>query len=268
MIDAGKRNVLGVLVNVIDYEAATEAVLRAARDRRPLALTALAVHGVMTGAQDRAHEARLNAFDLVTPDGQPVRWALNLLHGAGLTERVYGPTLTLRVLERCAAEGLPVYLYGSTEDTLDRLAVALSASMPALKIAGAEPSRFRASAPGDDVELAERIKASGARLVLVGLGCPRQEIFVYAMRPLLDLPLMAVGAAFDYHAGQLRRPPEWMQRRGLEWLWRLGLEPRRLWRRYLLLNPAYLARLTAQKTRLWRATPAAPATTPPATFPL
>jgi N-acetylglucosaminyldiphosphoundecaprenol N-acetyl-beta-D-mannosaminyltransferase len=266
MMDQGKRNVLGVLVDVIDYEAATERVLAAAREQRPLALTALAVHGVMTGVQDPAHNARLNAFDVVTPDGQPVRWALNLLHGAGLADRVYGPSLTLEVLRGCAAEGLPVYLYGSTPQTLERLVPALTDLFPALKIAGVEPSKFRDVRPGEDVDIAARIKASGARVVLVGLGCPRQEIFAYAMRPLLDMPLLAVGAAFDYHAGLLRKPPVWMQKHGLEWLWRLGLEPGRLWRRYLLLNPVYTARLLAQKLRLWPATPPVPATQRPATF--
>jgi N-acetylglucosaminyldiphosphoundecaprenol N-acetyl-beta-D-mannosaminyltransferase len=266
VIDQGKRNVLGVLVDAIDYEAATDRVIAAAHERRPLALTALAVHGVMTGVQDPAHEARLNSFDIVTPDGQPVRWALNLLHGAGLTDRVYGPQLTLRVLARCATEGLPVYLYGSTDDTLGRLTVALREQFPGLKLAGVEASKFRAAEPGEPAEIAERVSASGAQLLLVGLGCPRQEIFTHAMRPLLNMPIMAVGAAFDYHAGQLRNPPAWMQARGLEWLWRLGLEPRRLWRRYLILNPAYLARLTAQKTRLWRAKPATPTTTPTNTF--
>lgn len=268
MLDAGKRNVLGVLVDVVDYEAATERVLTAARQRTPMAVTALAVHGVMTGVADPAHNARLNAFDLVTPDGQPVRWALNLLHRAGLADRVYGPTLTLRVVERCAAEGLPVYLYGSTEATLDRLVAALTERFPALKVAGAEPSKFRTAREGELAQIAARIRDSGARVLLVGLGCPRQEIFTYAIRPLLDGPALAVGAAFDYHAGQLRRPPAWMQRRGLEWLWRLGLEPRRLWRRYLLLNPAYLARLGAQRTGLWRATPPAPAAEPPAVVPV
>jgi exopolysaccharide biosynthesis WecB/TagA/CpsF family protein len=268
MISQGKRNVLGVLVDVVDYDAATAAVLAAAREHRPLALTALAVHGVMTGVQDPHHGARLNDFDLVTPDGQPVRWALNLLHGAGLADRVYGPTLTLRVLAGCADEGLPVYLYGSTEDVLHRLVPRLQAMFPALKVAGAEPSKFRTARPGEDAEIAARIRDSGARLTLVGLGCPRQEIFTYAMRPLLEMPLMAVGAAFDYHAGSLRKPPAWMQRYALEWLWRLGQDPGRLWRRYLLLNPAYLARLGAQKSRLWKAVPAAPAAQPPATFPV
>ena len=266
VIDDGKRNVVGVLVNVIDYEAATEQVVSAARERRSFALTALAVHGVMTGVTDRAHAGRLNSLDLVTPDGQPVRWALNLLHGAGLVDRVYGPTLTLTVLVRCAEEALPVYLYGSTDATLERLIAALGSAIPNLKIAGAEPSKFRDARLGEDAQIAERIAQSGARLVLVGLGCPRQEVFVYAMRPLLDMPLMAVGAAFDYHAGQLRPPPRWMQRYGLEWAWRLGLEPRRLWRRYLLLNPAYLARLAAQKSGLWRPRPAPPTHLKPANW--
>src|SRR2546429_3845517 len=139
---------------------------------------------------------------------------------------------------------------------------------PALKIAGREPSKFRAARPGELDEIAERVKASGARILLVGLGCPRQEVFAHAVRPVLAMPVLAVGAAFDYHAGQLRRPPEWMQRRGLEWLWRLGLEPGRLWRRYLLLNPAYLARLGAQKAHLWKAVPSAPATAAPAQVPV
>jgi exopolysaccharide biosynthesis WecB/TagA/CpsF family protein len=261
-----KGNVLGVLVDATTYDEAAAAVLDAARDSRPFALTALAVHGVMTGVQDPAHEARLNSFDLVTPDGQPVRWALNSLHGAGLTDRVYGPTLTLRVLAGAADAGLPVYLYGSTDATLDRLVPKLQEMFPALKIAGREPSKFRTAQPGEDERIADRIKSSGARLVLVGLGCPRQEVFAFAMRPLLPMPLLAVGAAFDYHAGQLRRPPSWMQGAGLEWLWRLGLEPGRLWKRYLLLNPNYLARLAAQKLGLWKATPAPPATERPATF--
>jgi N-acetylglucosaminyldiphosphoundecaprenol N-acetyl-beta-D-mannosaminyltransferase len=250
MIDRGKESVLGVLVDVVDYDAAVARVMTAAHERRPLALTALAVHGVMTGVLDPAHNARLNAFDVVTPDGQPVRWGLNLLYGARLADRVYGPTLTLRVLARCAEEGLPVYLYGSTEETLARLVPRLETMHPALKIAGVEPSKFRASRPGEGQEIADRIRSSGARVVLVGLGCPRQEVFAYAMRPRLDMPLLAVGAAFDYHAGLLRRPPAWMQKRGLEWLWRLGLEPRRLWRRYVLLNPAYASRLAAQKAGL------------------
>jgi len=259
MIDRGKRSVLGVLVDAVDYEAATERIVEAAQQRKGMAITALAVHGVMTGVEDAEHNSRLNSFDLVTPDGQPVRWALNWLHGAGLSDRVYGPELTIRVLARCAEDGLPVYLYGSTRETLDQLVPALEARLPGLRVVGAEPSGFRLAEPEDPERIAHRIRNSGARVVLVGLGCPRQEQFTHAMRPHFDGPLLAVGAAFDYHAGGLRIPPAWMQRRGLEWLWRLGLEPRRLWRRYLLLNPAYAARLIAQRLG-WRHQRPAPST--------
>jgi N-acetylglucosaminyldiphosphoundecaprenol N-acetyl-beta-D-mannosaminyltransferase len=258
--------VLGVLVDATDYATATVQIIEAAREHRPFAVTALAVHGVMTGVEDKAHNARLNSFDLVTPDGQPVRWALNLLHGAGLTDRVYGPLLTLKVVEQAAAEGLPLCRDASTTETLDRLVPALQEMFPALKIAGVEASKFRAALPGEEHEIAERIKSSGARVALVGLGCPRQEVFTYVMRPLLDMPLLAVGAAFDYHAGLLKNPPAWMQKYALEWLWRLGLEPKRLWKRYILLNPAYLSRLAAQKLGLWKATPPAPTSKPVDSF--
>jgi exopolysaccharide biosynthesis WecB/TagA/CpsF family protein len=263
-----KRNVLGVLVDVTRYDEAVDTVLAAARNSRPFAVTALAVHGVMTGVLDREHGARLNSFDLVTPDGQPVRWALNLLHDTALTDPVCGPTLTLHVLRAAADEGIPVYLYGSTDQTLDRLMLNLQNTLPALKIAGHEASKFRTAGPGEDAEIAARITESGARIVLVGLGCPRQEAFVHAMRPLLRMPLLAVGAAFDFHAGNLRRPPLWMRRHGLEWLWRLGLEPRRLWRRYLLLNPHYLLLLATQWAKLRPATPPPPAMDRPAAFPV
>jgi N-acetylglucosaminyldiphosphoundecaprenol N-acetyl-beta-D-mannosaminyltransferase len=265
-VDTGKHNVLGVLVDAVDYDAATAKVVTAARDRRPLALTALAVHGVMTGVADPIHNARLNAFDLVVPDGQPVRWALNLLHATKLRDWVSGPELVSRVLERMAADGLPVYLYGSKPEILVALSESLTRRFPGLRIAGAEPSKFRAALPGEAEAIAARIAASQARLVLVGLGCPRQETFVHALRPLLDLPLIAVGAAFDYHAGRLRRPPPFMCRYGLAWLWRLTLEPGRLWRRYLILNPQYLIGIAAQKARLWNPDVPAPTYLRPAVF--
>lgn len=268
MIDRGKHNVLGVMVDAVDYEFAVDRVVSAAEEGQPLALTALAVHGVMTGVDDPEHEARLNSFDLVVPDGQPVRWALNVLYGTHLTDRVYGPDLTGYVLAELARRRLPVYLYGSTPETLAVLRECLPAESPGLIIAGSSPSAFRGSHPGEVAEIADRIRSTGARCVLIGLGCPRQEVLAHALREHLDLPLLAVGAAFDYHAGQLRRPPEWMQDRGLEWLWRLGLEPRRLWRRYLVLNPRYAARLVAQRAGWWRPRPQPPQRRPSMEIPV
>lgn len=250
MCNAGKRSILGVLVDAIDIDAAEEVVIRAARDKRPLSVSALAVHGLMTGVFDHEQKFRLNQFDLLVPDGQPVRWALNWLHRVGLSQRVYGPRLTLRLCKRAAAEGLPVYFYGSTEDVLRSLASNLSSQFPGLMIAGAERSKFRQLSAVEKQEVAQRIASSGAAMVFIGLGCPRQEVFVYEFAGLLDMPVLAVGAAFPFIAGAVPQAPEWMQNAGLEWLFRLCAEPRRLWRRYLFINPTYLFLIAVQRLGL------------------
>jgi N-acetylglucosaminyldiphosphoundecaprenol N-acetyl-beta-D-mannosaminyltransferase len=240
MLNAGKRNVLGVLMNIADYEGAVDIIARAARERKGAAISALAVHGLMTGVFDGEQKFRLNHFDLLVPDGQPVRWVLNWLYRAGLPDRVYGPSLTLKVCARAATEGLPVYFYGSTGEVLASLRQNLEAQFPGLIIAGMEPSRFRRLRPEEKIELAARIRTSGAAIAFVGLGCPRQEAFTYEFRDHLQMPILAVGAAFPFLAGIVPQAPRWMQDAGLEWLFRLLSEPRRLWRRYLLLNPAYV----------------------------
>lgn len=247
MIDLGKKNVLGVMIDAVDYEAAVDRIIRAAEERRPYAVSALAVHGVMTGVDDPEHLYRLNHLDLVTPDGQPVRWALNWLHRTRLKDRVYGPTLTLKVCRAAAEQGLPIYLYGSRPEVLAPLEHNLLQRFPALEIAGAEPSKFRTTTAAEKSKIAERIRTSGARITLVGLGCPRQEVFAFEYRELLSMPLLAVGAAFDYHAGLVDEPPMWVQRNGLQWLYRLAQDPRRLWRRYLILNPRYATSVFRQR---------------------
>jgi exopolysaccharide biosynthesis WecB/TagA/CpsF family protein len=246
MIDRGRHDVLGVRIDAVDYEAAVERVALAARERRPLAVSALAVHGVMTGALDPVHRHRLNTFDLVVPDGQPVRWALNWLYRTRLRDRVYGPNLMLGVCERAERDGLPVFLFGGTPEMLGSLRSALAARFPRLSIAGSRPSCFRPLGPEENEELRRAIRSSGAALTFVGLGCPRQEVWVYEHRQALSMPLLAVGAAFGFHAGSVRQAPAGWQARGLEWLYRLLHEPRRLWRRYLLLNPLYLTLLFFQ----------------------
>ncbi len=248
----GKKNVIGILIDAVDYEASVDFVFRAARQRRGAAISALAVHGVMTGVLDAAHKFRLNHFDLLVPDGQPVRWVLNWLYGAALADRVYGPNLTLKVCERAATEGESIFLYGSTAEILSALEQSLKQRFPGIRIAGSEPSRFRRLAAGERIELADRIVSSGASITLVGLGCPRQESFAYEFRDALSMPILAVGAAFPFIAGRVAQAPRWMQDRGLEWLFRLCAEPGRLWRRYLYLNPAYLLLVALQTTGLLR----------------
>lgn len=250
MLDHGKRNLLGIRLDAVDYEAAVAKIIAAACEQKPYCVSALAVHGVMTGALDRRHTYRLNELDLVVPDGQPVRWALNVLHRTQLADRVYGPTLTLKTCEAAAKLSLPVFLFGSDASTLKKLSESLTSQFPGLQIAGMLPSRFAQVDEAECDEIAVQIRNSGARIVLAGLGCPRQEIWAFENRERIGLPILAVGAAFAFHAGELSQAPEWMQRRGLEWLYRLGCEPSRLWKRYLLLNPLYLTLLGLQATGL------------------
>jgi exopolysaccharide biosynthesis WecB/TagA/CpsF family protein len=255
MIDHGKHNILGIQISAVDYDAAVEKIITAAHARQPLAISALAVHGLMTGALDAIHRFRLNRFDLLVPDGQPVRWALRTLHRVNLPDRVYGPTLMMRVCERAANEQLPIYLFGSTTETLRQLSTNLVNRFPQLQIAGVRASRFRQLSLLERDETIQDIRRSGANIVFVGIGCPRQEVWAYEFREAIGVPLLAVGAAFSFHAGQLAQAPSIFQERGLEWLYRLVHEPRRLWKRYLILNPLYLALVFAQWLHLGRFDP-------------
>jgi exopolysaccharide biosynthesis WecB/TagA/CpsF family protein len=241
-----KANLLGVLVSTTDYTEATGCILDAAREKRSMAVTACAVHALMEGHLDVDFGAALNHFDIIAPDGQPVRWGLAWTRQAHLDDRVYGPTLMLRVCEAAAREGLPVFLYGGQERTLELLSRNLTQRIPDLRIAGSKASRFRASSADEQAADADAIIASGARIVFVGLGCPRQEWWVFHQRKRLQMPALAVGAAFDFHAGTAAQAPPLLQRAGLEWAFRLAHEPRRLWRRYLRLNPLYLMRVAQQ----------------------
>ncbi len=252
MIDRGARNILGVRVHAVDYEFAASSIIECAKAGRRCTTSALAVHGVITGALDSAHRFRLNHLDLVVPDGRPVCWALNLLHGAGLRDVVFGPKLTALVCDCAARQGVPVYFYGSTEETLAKLRTNLLDKFPGLIIAGMEPSRFRKLSEAEQIDAAARIRRSRAGLLFAGLGCPRQEVFAYEMGNLLSMPILAVGAAFDYHAGLLKDSPQCLERLGLRWLHRLIQEPRRLWRRYLVTNTQFVALFLAQWLHLWR----------------
>jgi N-acetylglucosaminyldiphosphoundecaprenol N-acetyl-beta-D-mannosaminyltransferase len=245
-----RHNVLGVGISAVDRKAAAECVLDAARSRTRLGVSALAVHALMEAQAEPAFRARLNALDVAAPDGQPVRRALNMLHGTVLAERAYGPFLMRDVCARAAIENLPVFFFGATEATLVRLSANLRGTFPGLRVAGAHASRFRRASEDEARGDAQAISESGARIVFCGLGCPRQEAWVHAMRPLISAPLVGVGAAFALWAGERTMAPAWMQDGGLEWLYRLGQEPRRLAGRYLVQGPGFFARVALQKMGL------------------
>jgi N-acetylglucosaminyldiphosphoundecaprenol N-acetyl-beta-D-mannosaminyltransferase len=164
-----------------------------------------------------------------------------------LRDRVYGPELMLRLCRRAAEEGVSVYLYGGVNDELlDKLRWNLTAKFPKLQIAGAESPPFRPLSEEEDERVVRRINESGAGLVFIGLGCPKQDHFAFEHREKLNGVQICVGAAFDFHAGVKKIAPAWMQRRGLEWLYRLLSEPRRLFRRYLVTNSIFVKKFIRQ----------------------
>lgn len=250
--EPARGNVLGVGVDRLEHREAVETTLEAMRAGLPWRISLLAVHGVMGGALHPGRRRLLNRFELNLTCGQPVRWALNLLDSAGLRTRVYGPDLTLAVSEAAGKEGMPVYLYGSTDEVLDRLEAELGSRFPELTIAGRRASAFRPITRSEQEEIAAEIASSGAAICFVGLGCPRQENFIDAMAPLAGIPMAGVGGSFEFIAGTKPSAPVWMKQSGLEWVFRLGSEPARLWRRFLFLNPLFLILLAAQKVGVWR----------------
>jgi N-acetylglucosaminyldiphosphoundecaprenol N-acetyl-beta-D-mannosaminyltransferase len=213
-------------------------------------LTAAAVNLVMCAKEDADVRAAVLGATLALPDGQPLVWALHALGHARAT-RVYGPDLMAGFCARAARAGTSIYLYGGrSAEALELLERRLRERFAGLRIAGGFSPPFRELTREEEQRAIAEINSSGAAVVWVGTGQPKQEQWMLRMRPLLSVPLLVgVGAAFDFHAGLVSQAPGWMQRNGLEWTYRLSREPRRLWRRYARYNPLFLAGFARQYTR-------------------
>ncbi len=235
-----KKLLFGIEYAVVDYESASDIIIHHAEQNHSFGVSALAVHGLVTSVRDKTVGDRVKRIDMVVPDGQPVRWALNSYHKVGMKDRVYGPTLTLHVLEKADKKNLKVYLYGSTEKTLTAFSASIEKNYPGVDLCGIHVDRFRDATPVEDAADIEKINRSGAHIVLVGRGCPRQEVWVADHLNKVNAAMMAVGAAFDFHAGTLKQAPKWMQDHGLEWFYRLVKEPGRLWKRYMVTNSYFI----------------------------
>ena len=235
-----KRDLFSVHYSLVDYHSASDIIIDHAVAHDSYGVSALAVHGLVESIHDPELNRQVNSIDMVVPDGQPIRWALNYFHKANLKDRVYGPTLTLHVLAKASEKKLNVYLYGSKKETLDKLGDFIRTHYPGVQLCGTHPDRFRDATSEEDQQDIEKINASGAHIVLVGRGCPRQERWVANHLGQVNAAMMAVGAAFDFHAGLTAQAPAWMQNNGLEWLFRLISEPQRLWKRYLFTNSYFI----------------------------
>jgi len=236
-----KCDLFGIGVTATNYDELVDwCVERALADEGGI-VDLTPVHGLMLAARNPGdYGAKMNAFDVLAPDGQPVRWALNFFHKSNLADRVYGPEFTLRCCDAAARRGVPIYLYGSSPAVIEKLSHNLLERFPDLKIAGQESPPYRALTPEENAAAIDRINASGAKLLFLGIGCPKQEEFAFAHRKSIKAVQLCVGAAFDFHAGVKRMAPKWMQKRGLEWLYRLLSEPRRLWKRYFMTNTLFI----------------------------
>lgn len=242
-----KVDLFGIKYSVTDYDTAVDQIMvyvdllnRLGESRVGYGVTALAVHGLIEGYRDAVLKNQINSIDLVVPDGQPVRWAMNALHHTKLRDRVYGPTLMLKLLHAAQLRNIPIFFYGSKQETLDLLRSNLMKQFPNLQIIGMQADRFRESTDEEKIRDRNLITDLGAKLVFVGRGCPRQEKWVAENKDHIPAVLIAVGAAFDFHAGTVKQAPSWMQNMGLEWLFRLIQEPKRLWKRYLVTNSIFL----------------------------
>ena len=207
------------------------------------------VHSVVTSASDARLKAALDDADLALPDGFPVGFMMRRL-GWAEQQRISGPDLMWEAMRRAEAACRAVYFFGSTEETLTLLRARARAEFPGLKIAGATSPPMRSIDHAFDDADAATINAARPDLVFVGLGCPKQEVWMRAARGKVDATMLGVGAAFDYHAGTLARAPLWMQQAGLEWTHRLMQEPSRLWRRYLTTNTRFMAWSMARLLRV------------------
>lgn len=242
------QQILSTYVDETTYTEACDRIQLLIQTQQSSYIVAANVHVIMTAYWHLEYRHILDKAALVAPDGMPLVMGMRWL-GARYQPRVYGPDLMLAWCDRATQTNQPVYLYGSTPETLQRLSERLRQIFPDLIIAGMHSPPFRALTQEEEEEDLARIQRSDATVVFVGLGCPKQEEWMYRQMGKLNAVMIGVGAAFKFHSGEVAQAPRWMMKFGLEWLFRLAKEPRRLWSRYLLTNTAFVCLFAVQMAK-------------------
>lgn len=233
------ENLLGVRISAINLSTAIFEIEGWIQKREPHYVCATSVHGIMEAWKNREVSRALNRASLVTPDGMPLVWFLRY-KGYSWVSRVYGPDLLLAVCELSIKTDWTHFFYGGAEGVPERLVQNLQKRFPGLRVVGIESPPFQPLSEDEDRAVVERINESNADILWVGLGTPKQDLWMVAHRSKITVPVMiGVGAAFDFHAGLKPQAPLWMQQAGLEWLFRLLSEPKRLWKRYFFIVPSF-----------------------------
>lgn len=237
--DREGASVLSTFVDAISWDDAVARIVNWGLQRESRIVCLCNVHSSVTATKDDTLSRALAKSDLVLPDGAPIAWMLRR-KGFPNQTRIAGPDLMARICQELTQNGPTVFLFGSTQNTLERLHRMLLTQHPSLRIAGILSPKYGSWSNEEESAYIDAINQSGAGLVFIGLGCPKQEIWMANNRSRIDGVMLGVGAAFDFHAGTVRRAPFLYQKFGLEWLHRLLSEPRRLWRRYLSTNTRFL----------------------------
>ena len=232
-------SVLGMRLDATSYQDAVERVCEWAMRGESRTVAVANVHSVMEAHDAASFREAINTSDLATPDGVPLVWLLKA-SGISSASRVYGPDLTVELLRAAEQRHLPVGFFGGTPKALDGLLATVGERFPGVRVAYACAPPFRALDAEEDERVIEDIRTSGVRILFVGLGCPKQELWMMAHRGVIPAVMLGVGAAFDFLSGMKRQAPNWMQRNGLEWVFRLMTEPRRLFWRYAVHNPRFI----------------------------
>lgn len=243
-------NLLGVRVSAVNLDAAVSRIQQAVDDGVRGWTCIRDVHGVVRCHGDADLRRAHNAAFLVTPDGMPLVWSLRISghHSAG---RVYGPDLMLALFDRGRSTGLRHYLFGGTPEILEKLEANMQARFPGANIVGRIAPPFRQATQEEEAGFAAEINGAQPDIIWVGLGTPKQELWMQRVRGQLNASmLIGVGAAFDFHAGVKRQAPRFIQRSGFEWLFRLACEPRRLGMRYAVSIPSFIGLVAVQASGL------------------
>ena len=257
MTGSGQRrcHVLGMRVDELDYDTVLRQVRQWAERRESRYMCISTVHMVMESHNDPQFQAVVNGADLVGADGMPVIWASRRL-GLDRQGRVFAPEVTIRLCEMAAVAGIPIGFYGSTPEIVADLVQKLKRRFPALQVPYAFSPPFRPLTPEEDEQIVNEINGSGARLLFVGLGCPKQERWMSQHRERVEATMLGFGWAFDVVSGRSKAAIPLVQSIGMEWFYRLLLNPRKLWRRHLKHNPRFVALILLQIARTRRPAPA------------
>jgi exopolysaccharide biosynthesis WecB/TagA/CpsF family protein len=242
MTNLGKYDILGIKMATCNYEYVIEQILDSTKKMQRLTIAPVASHPIVEAYFNKTFQGLLNRFDLIVPDSQYVRWAINFLYDIKLTDRVYGPELFIRLCKEVERRKIKIFLYGNN---INKLRTVLKKLFPKLLVFGID-LKGEAVTNKEINELSSRLKKSNCKLLFIGLSSPLQHKIVNSLQDF-NYPVIAVGAAFDFVSGVKAQAPRWMQKIGLEWFFRFINEPRRLGRRYLICGPLFIFLVIWQK---------------------